>query len=458
MRIHSVVAFLAVVSSAGSLGAQIQIQKPGPKVSVPLAPKVNLPPLKAPATSSAPSAPPAPPAPPAVVPRDPAPPSLPPLPAGPLAESALVSDPGPQSPLSASVDPSGNLYFTTIEADRSLKLRKLSASGVTEWQKVLSVGNNGAVAIAGNDGVLVVSPETVVRFDSAGNQQFSTRLGQSTGGAVHAAYDGAGGVFVAFLPYPSTGRVLLRVDRYGRVTFRSPAMAAGPSDMEVAITTDASGNVLVATGGDQVTLRKLSPTGAELFNRPITAVFGVKKNVGITHDDKGGAIVGWSDARRRPQAVDLFVQAVDATGRARWTADGVEIVRDPGNLGKLSVASDGVGGAYVGYATSASSVQRVNKDGIPSWTAPATLGAGRVPLLMRDGSGVFAVTRKNGDGGPCLTVLRLTGLGAPLSPDGAKTVGTCIYTVPIFPVIVRTQPVIIYTDTRSGYADVYMWR
>ncbi len=447
----------SVLLVSGFAGADLKpIQPVAPKV---LKPGVKLPGLSLKPGASGSSAPAATPGTPAV-PRDPSTPAPAPLGDGPLTEAGVVTDPGPQSPFSASADPAGNVYVTNSEADHGLKLRKLSSTGGLLWSVPVVNGSEFGFAIAGNDGALVVSPERVLRFSASGTQQFSTTLGQSAGGGVQAVYDGAGGVFAAFLPYPVTGRVLKRVNRLGAVVFSSAAFPAGPSNIEAGVATDASGNAFLATGGDQITVRKFSAQGALLWTTPVTAQYGEKQNLKVAADAMGGVIVGWSDARRRPNARDVFVQGVTAAGAVRWLANGVEMVRDPGTLGQMSVAPDGTGGAYVAYTSGAgmSEVQRLSPTGAKLWETPGRLGAGNPAQLATDGAGVFAVARKSTNAGPCLSAARLSGTGSQQWADGPKTVGTCVYTIPFFPLVVRAQPFLVYADTRSGYADVYIWR
>ncbi len=380
--------------------------------------------------------------------------------AGSMTERGIVTDDGPQTPTSLSVDPTGAMYFTYVDGSGT-KLGKLSAAGTLLWLKQVpfNSGSNRGVAVAGNDGVLAVSPQHVIRYDAAGTQEYSYSMGQSAGGGVHTAYDRAGGVYVAFLPYPNRGRVLKRVDRHGRLVFSTPPFDAGPSAGEVAIATDDEANVFAVTGGNQVTVRKWGRDGTLLWTAPVTNVYGVKKHVMISEDGAGGVFVAWSDARRHANAADAFVQALDATGAARWTANGVEIARDPQLYMPVTLAPDSSGGVYVGYASGSetSEIVRVIASGEPKWAAPAALGTGGAPQLASDGSGVFAVARTRGDGGPCLIANRFDGDGvAAWSP--AKTIGTCMHQVGFFVGFVRAQPVVLFTDMRSGYPDVYLWQ
>ncbi len=57
-----------------------------------------------------------------------------------------------------------------------------------------------------------------------------------------------------------------------------------------------------------------------------------------------------------------------------------------------------------------------------------------------------------------MAAARIDASGAFVWPDRIKRFGACIHDVSLVPRIVATQPMVLYTDTRAGYADVYLWR
>jgi len=92
-------------------------------------------------------------------------------------------------------------------------------------------------------------------------------------------------------------------------------------------------------------------------------------------DGSGGMIVAWYDGRGASQ--DIYVQRIDATGLARWTANGVNLCNAASSQTQPVIASDGAGGAIVAWLDSRNSgttgvdvyANRVNSNGGVQWGA-----------------------------------------------------------------------------------------
>ncbi|MBN2099232.1 MAG: hypothetical protein JW753_06510 [Dehalococcoidia bacterium] len=119
-------------------------------------------------------------------------------------------------------------------------------------------------------------------------------------------------------------------------------------------------------------------------------------------DGSGGAIIAWSDGRSATK-YDVYGQRVDSAGAVQWTADGVPICTAPGDQVSLTAASDGAGGAIVGWQDKRCRTnhdiysQRVDSFGNLQWAsngAPICIAAGdqRSPVMVSSGSeGVIIV-------------------------------------------------------------------
>jgi hypothetical protein len=104
----------------------------------------------------------------------------------------------------------------------------------------------------------------------------------------------------------------------------------------------------------------------------------------IASDGAGGAIVGWYDARSI--GTDIYVQSVDVSGSVRWTSDGIPLCTAGGFQFITSILSDGDGGAIVAWHDERKSIsdvdvyaQRVTRQGYWGHPAPQITSIEDVP-------------------------------------------------------------------------------
>jgi hypothetical protein len=109
--------------------------------------------------------------------------------------------------------------------------------------------------------------------------------------------------------------------------------------------------------------------------------------------------VAWTDAR--VSDLDVYAQRVDGHGRRLWGSTGIEVITGGHNQFVVSLAQDGAGGAFVGWAdggyyTYAYS-QRLDRNGVRQWADDGVLMShsdSHDLALEEDGSGgVIAVWR-----------------------------------------------------------------
>ncbi|MGD1047581.1 MAG: T9SS type A sorting domain-containing protein [Candidatus Krumholzibacteriaceae bacterium] len=120
----------------------------------------------------------------------------------------------------------------------------------------------------------------------------------------------------------------------------------------------------------------------------------------IASDGAGGAIFTWQD--QRSGNYDVYVQRVNASGTVQWTADGVAVCAAAGDQYAYAIASDGAGGAIVGWFDNRSGsydiyAQRVDASGAAQWTANGVAlctaaGTQYSPAILSDGAGGAIVT------------------------------------------------------------------
>ena len=136
-------------------------------------------------------------------------------------------------------------------------------------------------------------------------------------------------------------------------------------------------------------------------------------------DGSGGVIVTWQD--NRSGTADIYVQAFDAAGTARWTAGGVPVCTAAGNQQAPKVASDGSGGAVItwwsgsGLEPQEVYAQSVNSLGSPRWAVNGIFVAGgKYPKIASDCQGGTVLAFEDAYPSSGLLVQRLAPAGAKL--------------------------------------------
>ncbi len=129
-----------------------------------------------------------------------------------------------------------------------------------------------------------------------------------------------------------------------------------------------------------------------------THEFGVGAPV-IISDGDGGAIIAWLDGRASPY--QLYAQHVTRHGQMQWTADGMAITGSPNLPQGLSMASDGMGGAYIAWTEYRNGnndiyMQRVDSEGNLLWTVNG------IVVCAMDGSQGINDMVEDGEGGVIL--------------------------------------------------------
>lgn len=196
----------------------------------------------------------------------------------------------------------------------------------------------------------------------------------------------------------------------------------------------------------------------------------------IIYNGAGRAIITWFDDRNLPgdRATDIYARAVDTSGTVRWATDGVTICRADGDQWAQEIATDGGSGAIIAwedyrpyYSIEGHDnyiyVQAVNAYGTVKWTADGLLicnAAGRryEPEIIPDGSGGAITTwTDNRNGNNDIYAQAITGTGS--SSWTWNGVGIC--TAPGHQFYPKMAPdgsggaIIAWYDARNGNYDIY---
>jgi len=225
----------------------------------------------------------------------------------------------------------------------------------------------------------------------------------------------------------------------------TPVCTAANFQNNPAIASDGAGGAIIVWGDPRngvgktdVYAQRLDADGNEVWagngiavcHTPLTSS-GFPK---VLEDGAGGAFVAWQD--NRSSNIDIYLQRVNGSGTALWTADGIAVCTQTDRQESIQLASDGAGGVIVVWMDERASgvediyAQRVDGTGTPLWTADG------VPVCAAEGVQGYHHVVSDGAGGliagwadyrndvwhsPDIYLQRLDNSGAPLwTVDGVK--------------------------------------
>ena len=105
------------------------------------------------------------------------------------------------------------------------------------------------------------------------------------------------------------------------------------------------------TGESDLYAQRLTASGSVAPGWPSDGVAlclapGFQDRISVASDGAGGAIAVWQDYRSGPNG-KIFAQRVTGSGVVAWAHDGVAVAADSSDQGAPAVAADGSGGALV---------------------------------------------------------------------------------------------------------------
>ncbi len=173
------------------------------------------------------------------------------------------------------------------------------------------------------------------------------------------------------------------------------------------IVTDGAGGAIVAwmdarTGNYRVYAQRVSPTGTMLWglNGILVATDpSPTSELSMVSDGVGGAIVGWQDSRGGND--DIYVQRLTSIGSMDWTVNGLEVCANTFSQSSPKLATDGAEGAYVTWSDSRAGegniyIQHINAAGGYTGTFNGTLltdtSEQKNPEICEDGTGGAIIT------------------------------------------------------------------
>lgn len=326
----------------------------------------------------------------------------------------------------------------------------------TDSARAVAVDGSGSVYLAGStlgglDGNLNLGGEDLflVKYDATGVRQWTRQVGSAASDSANAvAVDGAGNVYLAGSTLgvlPGTGNssaggedlILLKYDSSGVLLWSRQFVSVG-SDVARGVAVDAGGNVYLAgstfgtlpgvgnsnAGGEDLFLVKYDGTGALLWTRQLGSV-GADRAFAVAVGSSGeifvaGSTLGALPGNSNVGGSDHFLIAFAADGSRLWIRQFGTVAFDAAQ----TLATDGVGGIYLGGVTSGSFDGNVNAGGSDLMVAKYDRSGARLwsRQLGSVGSDAVLGLGAEGQGGAYLTGSTSGGLDGNLSSGGEDLV------------------------------------
>ena len=98
-------------------------------------------------------------------------------------------------------------------------------------------------------------------------------------------------------------------------------------------------------------IRRIDASGTPMWDSKEFLCDAIKDNlyIGIDSDGEGGVVAAWRDLRVDILVGNIYAQRVDSTGWRRWGGSAEPVCTEYGTQICAKVASDGAGGAFVGW-------------------------------------------------------------------------------------------------------------
>jgi hypothetical protein len=251
--------------------------------------------------------------------------------------------------------------------------------------------------------------------------------------------------------------------------------AAGNQE-NIAAAADFMGGAIIAWE-DNRGYRDIYAQRIDAYGRPLWSLDGIavcaypygQYQVSIAPDLNGGAFIAWQDGRPNPNR-DIYVQHIDASGAALWTADGVAVCQATNDQFAPVVCFDGTGGCILAWYDGRTSTQydiyaqRVRADGNVAWSTDGVAvctasGIQQDIRIVPDGKGgaIMAWSDYRSGGDIYAQKIRPNGTVAWAADGVAVCTATGIQQGPSIAFDNHYGAIITWSDQR-GFYDIYVQR
>jgi hypothetical protein len=292
----------------------------------------------------------------------------------------------------------GDIYAQRIDARGNVEWAEngvpvCTATGQQYYPQAVSDGSGGAIIVwidarSGIAGIYAqrLSDEGLPMWTADGVAVCSSVYDQYT---FAMSGDGSGGAIIAWAESRAGNSDVYaqRIRANGSAAWASGGTVvcdASENQLSPSLVPDGSGGAVIAwgdnrSGDEDVYLQWINADGSPVWAAGGVAVCTADSMQAAPHiiaDGSGGVIVTWVDGRGGKR--DVYAQRVDATGAARWAADGVPVCTAGGNKGGIAAITDGARGAIVSWYEGRSCgetgcsdlfAQRIDENGGALWPA-----------------------------------------------------------------------------------------
>ncbi len=273
-----------------------------------------------------------------------------------------------------------------------------TASGIKQYPEIVSDGQGGAIIAWYSSGIYCQSVDNVGTLKWAlngesictvsGIAQYPRTISDGLGGAIITWYENQNGYAIYAQVIDSTGVIKCPLDGITVST-----SSCGLNNQQ--LVSDGAGGAIITwqdgrNGDFDIYAQAIDSTGTVKWNLNGIAVctsLGIEDHPEIVSDGEGGAIIAWKDSRNGNS--DIYVQAVDSSGKMKWFSDGVAICTTSGSQEYPNIIPDGQGGAVIAwndYRTGNLDIyaQAINSAGMVKWTLDG------VAICTTTGSGNYS--------------------------------------------------------------------
>jgi type IV secretory pathway protease TraF len=251
--------------------------------------------------------------------------------------------------------------------------------------------------------------------------------------------------------WPAAGRVVCAAANQQQ----SPVLATDRAGGAVAAWEDQRSGAATDVYAQHVSAAGVVDAAWPADGRVICSATGTQISPRAASDGAGGAIIGWQDTRIAGQP-DLYAQRVRATGVVdpAWPVNGRALCLATGSQGNLNLVADGTGGALASWDDVRSGpadvyAQHVLGSGAidPAWTADGS------PVCTSDGSQSGSAAMGDGAGGLILAWSDSRGTSQDIyaqriAPNGQ--LGGSTVSVPTEPAMAFSLAPLVPTPARGG--------
>jgi hypothetical protein len=262
--------------------------------------------------------------------------------------------------------------------------------GQQDQPTIATDGAGGAFIVWGDSRAPVNTDIYVQRVDADGNiLLIDTGMPVCTASGTQSTPliipDGSGGAIIAWQDYRSgsTNDIYAqKIDSYGFIQWTTNGIAVCTGQTGLALgkmIPDGAGGAIIAwhdrrnfTNG--IFAQRIGSGGSVMWTVngvTVASETGHQQNPSLASDNAGGAIFAWEDARNVVN--DIYAQRIDASGAARWTANGIVVCNAQNTQIKPQIIPDEAGGAIVAWSDYRNTVffgiyaQRISVWGSAMW-------------------------------------------------------------------------------------------